>query len=492
MRTTTSRICLCLLAMLFSQTVFLFAGDKPEFDEWQVIHIGGQRVGYSHHEVHSRTQNNRKIYTAEQLTSFRMTRLGGVLKLTQSQRTEEDEFGNLIQLASLTENPPTSRTELVGWVKNKELLTETTIAGKKHSQTMPWAEDVKSPLWLERDLVAHPLEDGEKRKYKMYEMELNKITDVTLTDLGMKETSLPTGNRTLRCARMTVAALPGINIDSWLDDRGATVKVSSALMKMDLYTVTREQAWAEASGQLAEVATETFVKVAKLDSPHSKFRAVYRVKVADRESQALLSNGPTQTTKSISNDTVEVRVESVDPLTSKDVSGPAPSTDSLKATMFLDFDDPAVQALNREIPQDDSPRKTAVALEKFVKQKLKGNYSTAMATASEVARSLEGDCTEHAVLLAALLRARKIPSRVVAGLVYTEKDSAFGGHMWTEAWLGGQWVPLDATIGRGRVGVGHLRVADSSLTETAPAPMEALLPLIHLLGHMQIECLSLE
>ena len=275
-------------------------------------------------------------------------------------------------------------------------------------------------------------------------------------------------------------------------DHGTTLKVSSSLMKMDLYTVTREQALAEASGQLAEVATETLVKVAKLENPHRKQKAVYRVKVADREAQELLSNGPTQSTKSVSNDTVEVTVISLDLADSKEITASPPSSDYLKATLFLDFEDSEVQALNREVPHDDSPRKTAIALEKLVKQRLKGNYSTAMATASEVARSKEGDCTEHAVLLAALLRARKIPSRVVAGLVYSEKESAFGGHMWTEAWLGGQWIPLDATIGRGRVGVGHLRVADSSLVENAPAPMEALLPMIHLLGHMQIECLSIE
>ena len=40
------------------------------------------------------------------------------------------------------------------------------------------------------------------------------------------------------------------------------------------------------------------------------------------------------------------------------------------------------------------------------------------ATAAEVARSREGDCTEHAVLLAALARARGIPARVAMGLVY--------------------------------------------------------------------------
>ena len=46
--------------------------------------------------------------------------------------------------------------------------------------------------------------------------------------------------------------------------------------------------------------------------------------------------------------------------------------------------------------------------------------ATGFASASETVRSREGDCTEHAMLLAALLRADHIPSRVCTGVVYSE------------------------------------------------------------------------
>ena len=68
----------------------------------------------------------------------------------------------------------------------------------------------------------------------------------------------------------------------------------------------------------------------------------------------------------------------------------------------------------------------------------------------EVARSLEGDCTEHAVLLAALCRARKIPARVAFGLVYYPPQKGFAYHMWNEVWIADRWIPLDATLGHGR------------------------------------------
>merc|ERR1719261_959477 len=86
------------------------------------------------------------------------------------------------------------------------------------------------------------------------------------------------------------------------------------------------------------------------------------------------------------------------------------------------------------------------------------HLSTAYASASETARTGSGDCTEHAVLLAALLKARGIPSRVCHGLVYVEQGGSaingqaeydadgnlverggattsgqFGWHMWSQA-----------------------------------------------------------
>ena len=56
------------------------------------------------------------------------------------------------------------------------------------------------------------------------------------------------------------------------------------------------------------------------------------------------------------------------------------------------------------------------------------HLSTAYASASETVRTGSGDCTEHAVLLAALLKARSIPARVCHGLVYVEQGgSAISG-----------------------------------------------------------------
>lgn len=72
-----------------------------------------------------------------------------------------------------------------------------------------------------------------------------------------------------------------------------------------------------------------------------------------------------------------------------------------------------------------------------------------MIPAVSILKQKAGDCTEHSVLTAALLRSLKIPARAVTGLILTENFSGnknvFVYHMWVEAYTSGRWVMVDST-----------------------------------------------
>jgi hypothetical protein len=75
-----------------------------------------------------------------------------------------------------------------------------------------------------------------------------------------------------------------------------------------------------------------------------------------------------------------------------------------------------------------------------------GHYS-----ALETIERGAGDCTEAAVLLAALGRAAGIPTKVVNGLVYTREryhgfSNAFMPHSWVIAYVGGKWRSYDMAL----------------------------------------------
>jgi len=54
--------------------------------------------------------------------------------------------------------------------------------------------------------------------------------------------------------------------------------------------------------------------------------------------------------------------------------------------------------------------------------------------------------------------------------------------------VNGVWVPLDATLGEAGIAAEHIKFADSSFSETgAVAPLSAFVPLVGVLGKLQID-----
>jgi len=171
---------------------------------------------------------------------------------------------------------------------------------------------------------------------------------------------------------------------------------------------------------------------------------------------------------------------------------PKPTDEDLAANNLVQCDDPKIVEIStRAAPPAEDAWTTAVALERFVATTIKKkNFSQAFATASEVAQSLEGDCTEHAVLLAALCRARKIPARVAFGLVYYPPQQGFAYHMWNEVWIADRWIPLDGTLGLGGIGADHIKLGDSNLSNSTG--LAAMLPVVHVFGRLELEVIEAE
>jgi hypothetical protein len=75
------------------------------------------------------------------------------------------------------------------------------------------------------------------------------------------------------------------------------------------------------------------------------------------------------------------------------------------------------------------------------------NYSKGIELAHQTLNSKSGDCTEHAILLTALLRLQKIPARVILGIVILENVKQAYMHAWSEYQdpKDGHFKLLDAT-----------------------------------------------
>lgn len=135
---------------------------------------------------------------------------------------------------------------------------------------------------------------------------------------------------------------------------------------------------------------------------------------------------------------------------------------ALKATPYLQKDDPNIERLTRKaLNGQKDPGVAAKLIEAFVHLHIRiKDYAIGYATAAEVAKSGRGDCSEHALLTAAMCRNAGIPAKVVFGLVYPagkgNPGRLFTYHAWNEVYIGGNWYGLDATNINGGYGPSHI------------------------------------
>ena len=69
-----------------------------------------------------------------------------------------------------------------------------------------------------------------------------------------------------------------------------------------------------------------------------------------------------------------------------------------------------------------------------------------------------------------LARAAGIPSRIAAGIVFSDRAGPIGGfyyHAWPEVQLGGpsEWIPVDPTFGQFPADATHIKLAEGDLDQ---------------------------
>jgi len=247
----------------------------------------------------------------------------------------------------------------------------------------------------------------------------------------------------------------------------------------------------------------TTIKAKRSIDAKSASRISYRVKTIKSDVElADFPTTPMQTSKRMPDGSIELSVKRLihkqgaprgagdEPLTQEQLA------EFLDSNLMINTSDPELIKLAKQAGgQERDPFMLADRLRRFV-----SNYVTTetlgigFATASEVCRTRAGDCSEYGVLLAALGRINKLPSRVVAGLAYVplfgNESDIFGYHMWTQFYIDGRWVDFDAALRESVCSPARIAFATSSLKHAGLADLS--LPLISKIGAIDIDVLKVE
>jgi transglutaminase-like putative cysteine protease len=136
--------------------------------------------------------------------------------------------------------------------------------------------------------------------------------------------------------------------------------------------------------------------------------------------------------------------------------------------------------------------KAAKKIAKWVKAEISSNYDVGFATAKEVLKNREGDCSEHTVITVGLCRAAGIPARAAVGIMYAH--GIFAYHMWSEVYVGrwinldAKWLAVDKKTGEYYTDATHIKFGRSLLDEDIFKEMAQAIS--EIVGHLKVKILD--
>ena len=327
------------------------------------------------------------------------------------------------------------------------------------------------------DMVfAAGLRSGESRTVPVFDPASLGTRPVKITVMG--EDVIQIGHAPRKLTKILVEFM-GTQQYAWMDQEGQLVR-EEGTMGLSLERVTEAAARSErgtGSGQGVDVTEWASVAVdAPIQDPLNL--RTLKLKLYGIEAQRFALSGDRQ---SYQNGILTVRKES---FRRGDGSGKNTGAENrsayLRPSPFIQSDHPEIMTALKGIvmPNDDADTKMKKIVH-WVYRHLEKQPVLSVSNALETLRNRRGDCTEHAVLTAALARAAGIPATIETGLIY--QRSRFYYHAWNVFWIDGEngWVTADAVFDQVPADVTHIRFVRGEMQEQ--------LDLIGLIGRLRLE-----
>lgn len=499
------RVAIATLVALLISTAPLHAGGKNILDTWDIVYLGDGKAGYVH-TVATETEVDGKKYV-QTTVELRLTvkRFKDIIEMAMDTGTTETRDGEVTGTFMKQYLARTQRTRIDGVVAGNQLRL--TLNGDTPLKPAPWNKEVIGLFKQQSMFKDRNLKPGDKFTYQSFEPTINLVIKAEVTAKGYREVALKgKAKRKLLLVEMVPekldvkqggdkVQLPASLI--WLDDDLQPVKTEvevPLLGPLTMYRTTKEKALAPGPLANVDLGYSQLVKLKnRILDPFETTAAVYRVTIRNDDNVATtFSRDDRQEVKNVKGNTFELHVKASKP-TGGAPDAKEPGEEFMQTSYFITSADAKVKERARAaVGNETDPLKKARRIETWVHNNMKWTFHEALATADHVARTLEGDCTEFAMLMAAMCRAEGLPSRTAIGLIYADVKGApcFGFHMWTEVWIKGRWVAFDATIGKGHVAATHLKITDHSWHDERT--MTPIFPVIRVVGRVQIDVLSAE
>ncbi len=465
-------ICLFCICLILAAPAAIKAGSEKTGDsevEYFAVFMESKKAGYARND---RAVSNGKVTTTSEV-SLTISRAGIPLTVKMISESVETAEGKPISFKSI-QDLGLMKMEVSGEMQPGGKLTLVSNSlGSVRRKVIDWPEHALMAEGLRLLQESKGLKEGTEYSYKIFEPSMATVLDAKTIVGPTKPVDLL--GRVVNLTEMTnILSVPGmgeIASKSYVDEDFKLQKDIMPIMNINVEMVACPKEIALAKNDVVELIGKMFIdSPVRLNDLESIESVTYHMAPLADAKMTIPANDNQQVRKSADGKVV---------LTVKPVVAPAgvdfpykgsdaEALEALKPTQFVQSDhEEVIELAHRAVGETKDAAEAIDKIEAFVAEYVANkNLSVGYASAVEVARSKQGDCTEHAVLAAALCRAVGIPAQVATGLAYVGEwramESGFGGHAWTQAYIGGQWIGLDAAFrgsGRGGYDAGHIALA---------------------------------
>lgn len=448
---------------LLAAFVFMLGAAAFGQESWLGVYLQGQKIGYSSYRVVPDTLDGVTVTRSESLTVFASRMLGSALDMRIVSTSWIDAKGRPIKMRFVTTS--SGRTQTVdARFRAESIAVAIDNSGNRSTKSIPipsGAEivDDATAAFLAGDRPAV----GTRRSFY--------VLDPTTVSL-IKNEAVYRGPAKVKVKTVEVDATQIDLIDPraatkvFVSAKGDVVKIEGPL-GLEMYPESKDVATAEApdDGPRPDLAFATAIPTdPPLGNPN-------RITKLDLEVTGLdLGRMPSDRHQTVrrQGDAWLISIHPVigDAKKSQTIEAVAKAQPNwIRPSMHMPSDKPVFAKLAATwIGKEKNALKAARRIKDQVEAMMRPNAGIGvLRDAQEVLKTKEGVCRDYAILTGTLLRAARIPARLVSGLV--SQDGKFYYHAWVEVYTGSEWVGLDSTRPATDLTATHIKLAQGSVED---------------------------
>ena len=443
------------LVIVFYSLIAAASGSSPVLGDpqWMSITFQGRKIGYRSYTVVPDDVG----YSFSERIFMRMSILDRPQTLLLRTTCMVNDDFSLRSFRFLMDADPTTM-EVEGTLTDDGLHVRYLTPNGERESTFPVTGKIVLPICLPALIAAHGLETGKTISLNTFDYLTQRQDTIHVDILGTEEIATPLFKGSVFQVRVEYH---GLTSKVWIDTDGVIHRdegFPGMIFTSD--TPLGARSGLSENSPLIDIAHATSVRI---DRPvvDPRERTLLQMHLSGIDVSKFDLAGGRQT---LFGQLLEIIKEDLTQVEEYQLPYRGPlHAEYLRESYFIQSNHPEIRQKAYEIVGKTLiPSEAARRVLNWMHDNVEKTPLLSVPNALDVLREKSGDCNEHAVLAAALLRAVGIPVRICTGLVYG--DEQFSYHAWNEIFLG-QWVSFDAALNQFPADVTHIRLIRGDLDQ---------------------------